>query len=104
MFEPWLILILAAIACITAFAWFALAMDVHWKQIQARPGPGLPLRKTLRLLGSVGLLVSAALCFIADRPSMAILVWIMFLAASAPLIGMLLAWRPQLLRVFWPFH
>lgn len=103
MYEPWIALILAAISCLVGFAWLALAMNVHWQQVmKTGSAPSAPTRKTLRVLGSVGLLVSAAFCFVADRPSMAVLIWLMLLAASAPSIGMLLAWRPQWLRVLWP--
>ncbi|HEY9101594.1 DUF3325 family protein [Chitinimonas sp.] len=43
------------------------------------------------------LLISALLCFQADRPSMAILVWLMLLAGSAPVIAVMLAYKPRLL-------
>jgi len=49
------------------------------------------------------LLISALLCFQADRPSMAILVWLMLLAGSAPVIAVMLAYKPRLLRVLWPW-
>lgn len=103
MFEPWVVLILAAISCLAGFAWLALAMNLHWQQVmEAGTAPSAQTRQTLRLLGGLGLFVSAALCFVADRPSMAILVWLMLLAAAAPAIGMLLAWRPQWLKIVWP--
>ncbi|MFC3117061.1 DUF3325 domain-containing protein [Cellvibrio fontiphilus] len=103
MVEPWVALMLAALSCFVGFAWFALAMSVHWQQVmKTTSAPSLQIRATLRLLGSVGLLVAALFCFIADRPSMAILVWLMLLAVCAPSVAMLLAWRPQLLRLLWP--
>lgn len=103
MVEPWIALILASLSCFVGFAWLALAMNVHWQQVmETGSTPGAQTRKTLRILGSLGLLISALFCFVADRPSMAVLVWLMLLAAAAPSIGMLLAWRPQLLRVVWP--
>lgn len=103
MFEPWIVLILAAISCLVGFAWLALAINVHWQQVmETGSTPSAQTCKTLRIMGSLGLLVSAVLCFVADRPSMAVLVWLMFLASFAPLIGMLLAWRPQWLRIVWP--
>lgn len=101
MFEPWIVLILAGISCLVGFAWLALAMNAHWQQVMGTSAPSTQVRIKLRLLGSLGLFLSAVLCFIADRPSMAVLVWIMFLAAAAPSVGMLLSWRPQLLRMVW---
>lgn len=76
-------------------------MEPHWKSVHQDRKPERPAQ-VLRTLGWAGLSLSAGLCFMADRPSMAVLVWLMLLAALAPSIGMILAWRPQLLRVFWP--
>lgn len=103
MFEPSIALVLAALSCLLGFSWLALAMNVHWQQVMATgSAPSAKTRRTLRMLGGLALLLSAMLCFVADRPSMAVLVWFMFLAAGAPFIGMMLTWRPQWLRVVWP--
>lgn len=103
MFEPWIVLILAAISCLLGFAWLALAMNAHWQQVmETDSGPSAQVRKTLRIMGSLSLLVSAVFCFAADRPSMAVLVWLMLLASLSFSIAMILAWRPQWLRILWP--
>jgi hypothetical protein len=102
MIEPWIALILAACSCVLGFIWLALSINVHWQQVMHSANtPSEKTRITLRLLGAVALLMTGILCFIADRPSMAVLVWLMLIATGAPLVGMLLAWRPQVLRVFW---
>lgn len=101
MVEPWLLFILATLSCFAGFVWLALAMNTHWQQVMNSSAPSAQVRIMLRLLGSLGLLVSAVLCFVADGPSMAVLVWLMLIAAGAPAVGMLLAWRPQVLRAFW---
>ncbi len=101
MVESWILLCLAAISCLAGMAWLALAMEPHWKAVHQASSAVRPAR-LLRQLGCIGLGVSAVFCFMADRPSMAVLVWVLLLAASAPSIGMVLAWRPQLLRAFWP--
>ena len=95
------LLLFAALMALTSFAWLALAMEVHWKKVQEGRASNHPA-KALRVMGWVGLLVTAILCFMADRPSMAVLVWIMLLAATAPSVGMILSWRPEWLRFFWP--
>lgn len=100
--QTWLLLTCAAIACFAGFSWLALAMDVHWKQVQGNVATVPAPRTLLRMLGASGLIVAAVLCFQADRPSMAVLVWVMFMAISAPLVAMTLSWRPGLLRVLWP--
>ncbi len=103
MVEPWILLILAALSCFLGFVWLALAMSTHWQQAAGGSlAPNAGTQRQLRALGSAGLMVSAICCFLADRPSMAILVWIMLLAASVPLVGMLLAYRPAWLRWAWP--
>ena len=79
-------------------AWFALAMDVHWRQAgNARP---LTRRRTvlLRVLGALALSLSLLLCFHADHVTMAPLVWIMALAAGALAVALILAWHPRVLR------
>jgi len=62
----------AALAAVAGFAWLALAMDVHWQQVQGGSGPGAGgTRMVLRVLGIAGLMASPALCFLVDRPSVA---------------------------------
>lgn len=101
MGNAWILLMLAVVMSLASFAWLALAMETHWQKVHEGRSTAHPA-KVLRLMGWIGLAVTAVLCFMADRPSMAVLVWIMLLAATAPSVGMMLSWRPQLLRVFWP--
>jgi hypothetical protein len=91
------------VAALAGFAWLALAMEVHWEQVLGSPAPLGVSRTVLRALGVGGLAASAVLCFLADRPSMAVLVWLMLLAAAALLTALTLAWRPRLLRVLCPW-
>jgi len=95
-----LTLCLAALLSLTGMGWLALSLEVHWRQLFGRKAV-LTARSAnwLRLAGWTGLLLSAICCFIADRPSMAVLVWVMLLAGTATLIAMLLAWRAHWLRV-----
>lgn len=97
-------LALAGALAVAGFAWLALAMDVHWHQVHGSRAPARLARQALRVLGITGLLASAVLCFVADRPSMAILVWVLFLAVSAGAVSLALAWRPRLLRYVWPVN
>jgi len=99
-----LALCLAALFSLTGMGWLALSLEVHWRQLFGRKA-ALTARAAnwLRLAGWTSLLLSAVLCFIADRPSMAVLVWVMLLAGAATSIALLLAWRAYWLRplVFW---
>lgn len=92
-----MMLLAAVVTNALGLAWFALALDAHWQQVR---GPQRPLPDTvrvLRALGTLALVVSLVLCFVADHPSMAPLVWVMALAGGALLVALILAWRPGLL-------
>lgn len=96
-------LLFALIASTLGLAWLALAMDVHWQQVCGTQRPGSADVAVLRMAGSVALVTSLVLCFVADHASMAPLVWVMALAGGALLVAFTLAWRPALLRplVIW---
>lgn len=99
-----LTLCLAALFAFAGMGWLALSLDVHWRQIFGRQVTlDNNAIKGLRWIGWAGLLLSAACCFIADRPSMAVLVWVMLLAGAATSVALLLAWRAHWLRplAFW---
>ena len=91
-----LLLAVATVLCVLGFAWLALAMDVHWKQVRS-DRPSQSTAKLLRILGGVALFVSLVLCLMTDHPSMASLVWVMLLAAAALIIAFTFTWRPRLL-------
>lgn len=95
-----LMLCLAAILALAGMGWLALSLEVHWRQLFGR-GAVLSARgvKRLRLAGWMALACSAVCCFIVDRPSMAVLVWVMLLAGAALSIAQLLAWRAGWLRL-----
>ncbi len=102
-----LLLTLAMLCSAGGLAWLALAMEVHWQQ--ARGAHASAARTTvvgLRLLGAVELFASLLICLHADHPSMAVLVWVMSLAAGAVGVALLLAWRPHWLAwlVAWARH
>lgn len=94
-------LCMAALAALLGMSWLALSLDIHWRQVSAEknirrmetPGP------SLRLAGAVSLAASLTFCLIADHASMAVLVWIMLIAASAAAVSMTLTWQPLCLRL-----
>lgn len=75
-------------------AWLALGMKDHWRQVRSTPLDART-RRSLRALGAVALALAWVLCVCADHVSMASLVWVMGLSASALLVALLLAWRPH---------
>ncbi|MBA4343006.1 MAG: DUF3325 domain-containing protein [Methylibium sp.] len=96
---------LAAAAALTlaGMGWLALAMEAHWGQVMQRPAEAAArARQVLRAMGILALPLSLLACLMADRPSMAVLVWVMLLAGSAAAVAMILARRPQMLRALWP--
>ncbi len=93
----------ALAASVLGMAWLALAMETHWEQVRGTaPLPARTVR-ALRLLGAVGLAASLALCLAVDHASMAALVWVMGLAASALAVAFTLSWRPRWLAVLMPW-
>lgn len=98
----WIILSGAVVAALAGCTWLALAMEEHWRQVYETKAPSRKTALLLRLLGSMGLIGSGVLCFLADRPSMALLVWVMLMAISAVLIALTLAWKAKALRALYP--
>ncbi|MCB1755161.1 MAG: DUF3325 domain-containing protein [Gammaproteobacteria bacterium] len=98
------VMLLAAFLVIyLSFAWLALSNDAHWQRVlQSRNGSTPMIKAALRLLAINGLLISLQLCFAANHPSMAILVWIMMLATAAITVSFTLTWLPARLLRLWP--
>ncbi|PXW98227.1 uncharacterized protein DUF3325 [Sphaerotilus hippei] len=93
----------AALLTLTGMGWLALAMDVHWDQAMHQPAEAAArTRRLLRRLGALALPGGLLACLMADRPSMAVLVWLMLLGGSAVATALVLAWRPRLLARLWP--
>jgi hypothetical protein len=98
-----LMLTIALVSCLIGLGWFALAMDVHWKQVRGHHSLKASAQRSLRVLGTVALGISLLLCLQVNHPTMAALVWIMALATSAMIVAFTLAWRPRWLAplVLW---
>ena len=94
---------LALFCSICGMGWLALAMKVHWQQVRGDVDNSIRTVRFLRVLGVCGLAISLLLCLSRDHGSIAVLVWIMSLAASALTVTSLLTWRPRCLAwlVFW---
>jgi hypothetical protein len=91
-------LALAGALCFSGMVWLALAMEVHWRQaVPARALASSTTRNALRGAGAGALLLALLACLAADRPSMAALVWVMLLAASACGVACVLSHWPQAL-------
>ncbi len=66
--------------------WLALGMKTHWQQVRGDAAISTSSVRTLRILGVIALVSSMVLCGLANHPSIAVLVWVMSLAAAA-LVG-----------------
>ena len=89
-------------SAIAGMGWLALSMPVHAQQVWGDELSPLSAR-ALRWMGASGLLVALALCLAVDHASMASLVWVMTLAASALAIAFALSSRPAWLRGLVPW-
>lgn len=90
-------LVAALLACVVGFAWLALAMEPHWRQVRGDAPISRRVVTVLRVLGAAALAASLLLCLQVDHVSMASLVWVMTLAGAALVITFTLAWRPRAL-------
>lgn len=88
-----LILLAAFVAALAGMGWLALAMQAHWEQVCGQVERSSALTQCLRWLGAGALLVALALCLVVDHASMAVLVWLMTLAAATLLVAFTLSWR-----------
>jgi hypothetical protein len=92
-----LLLATALLASTCGMAWLALAMKAHWQQVCGDVVVSKVTKRVLRALGAAALITSLFLCFAADHGSIAVLVWVMSLGASALIVAFTLTWRPGLL-------
>lgn len=88
----------AVLLNVAGFAWLALAMDGHWKQVRGGETPPQQRRLRLRLAAGAAFLISLLLCNLTDHATIAALVWVMALTAGALLVAVALTWWPELLR------
>lgn len=89
-------LALALTCCIGGAAMFAFAIDTHWQQV--RGTATVLAHRTivmLRTLGALAWFAALTACLQADHATIAVLVWVMSLAAAALVVAFTLAWRPQ---------
>lgn len=93
-----LVLAGAVLLNVAGFAWLALAMDVHWKQVCESGKPPQGRRMLLRSTASAAFLISLLLCNRTDHGTIAALVWVMALTAGALAVAFMLTWRPSWLR------
>jgi hypothetical protein len=84
----------ALLTCFCGMAWLAIALPTHWQQVRGAARPASSVRM-LRLAGATALLVSLLTSLGVEHPSMAALVWVMSLSASAWAVALTLAWRPR---------
>ncbi|BDU16569.1 DUF3325 domain-containing protein [Lysobacter auxotrophicus] len=96
------LLLAAFVAGIAGMGWLALSMPVHAQQAW---GEALSSRtaRVLRCLGASSLFAALLLCLAVDHASMASLVWVMTLAASALVVAFALSSRPTWLRALAPW-
>ena len=92
----------AFVAGIAGMGWLALSMPVHAQQAWGK-APSSRTARVLRWLGASSLFAALLLCLAVDHASMASLVWVMTLAASALVVAFALSSRPTWLRALAPW-
>ena|SRR5688572_2362000 len=90
-----LFLVVSFLCAFAGMSWLALAMKPHWVQVRGAVPHSEPLARRLRFIGGTCLTLSLALCLALSHASMAFLVWVMTLSATALLVAMTLAYAPR---------
>jgi hypothetical protein len=93
------LLITAFLFAFCGMGGFALSMTGHWTQVCGAAPRAEATRQRLRYFGAADLLLSLGACLLADRASMACLVWIMMVSASTLLLALTLAYAPR--SLYW---
>jgi len=101
VYAGWL-LAAALLTSVAGMGWLALAMQVHGRQVWGQPA-SVGDARLLRLLGASALATALLLCLLVDHATMAVLVWVMSLAAAAVLVAFTLAWRAHWLGALAPW-
>ena len=96
------LLLIAFVAAVAGMGWLALTIDMNYARVRNRGTLTAALVTRLRMMGSLALIASLALCLAVDHASMAALVWVMMLATAALVITFTLAWRAHWLAVMVP--
>jgi uncharacterized membrane protein YhaH (DUF805 family) len=92
----------ALIVTVIGMGWLALSVPFHAQQVWGVT-PSLRRLHDSRRKGACALCVALLLCMAADHASIAVLVWIMAIAAASLAIAFTLAWRPRWLRILTPW-
>lgn len=79
-----------------AFTSLALAMKKHRPGLEPLP---LPSRRALRVLGWALLAISAVVAVAQLDPALGVTAWIGQMCIAAPLLVLLLSWRPRLATI-----
>ena len=90
--------LLALLASVGGMGALALSMPVHAQQVWGAV-PSASILRTLRAGGFLALAAALAACLGADHASMAVLVWVMGMAAAALAVAFVLTARPRWLRL-----
>ncbi len=99
--HEWMHWLLAPFLAHAGMVWLALAMPTHWQQVRQTPTePSTWITLGLRFLAVLALSLSLLTCLWLDHPSMAVLVWVMWLSVAAVVVTLGLAWRPQVWRLW----
>lgn len=94
--------LLALLLAVLGFAWLALALPNHWRQVHGSVPLAAPQQIALRSGASLMLGLSLLCCLAGDSPAMAMLLWLMLLGVATLLVALTLSWRAQWLALLWP--
>lgn len=95
MFNPMLNPFIALLLAILGFAWIALAMAAHWRQVWGSRPLSARSKMTLRTAGGLALLLSLICVLTGESLAMSVILWFMLLAAATLIVSLALNRRPS---------
>ena len=96
--------LLALLLAVLGFAWLALALPNHWRQVHGDLPLTTPRKIAMRGCACLMLGLSLMCSLEGDTPAMAILLWVMLLAVATLIVALTLSWRAPWLAWLWPVN
>lgn len=94
MFDADLYTPLALLFAVLGLAWIALALPRHWRQVHGSLQLSDCRKSCLGVAGGLALLLSLLCTLAKGSLAMAIMLWVMLLAAATVIVALILSWRP----------
>lgn len=97
-------MLIAMLLNLLGFALLALGQERYGEQVYGKDRPVAPVTYAQLAIGFITVSLSLLACLANEGISFGCLLWVLSMGASAMVVALTLSWRPQWLRVAWPWH